>query len=128
MVPRYSVLVVDPLEETREVLRSALEPHGVRILATDEPAQGLALARRHGPQLVVLDVEHLAAAGPELSDRFVAQSRHGSMSLLLIGSAQRRADFLPAGEFIAKPYHYAPLIRKIEELLAQYRQPVARAA
>ncbi len=127
MVPRYSVLVVDPLEETREVLRSALEPHGIRILATDEPAQGLALARRHGPQLVVLDVEHLAAAGPELSSGFAAQSRQSHMALLLIGSA-RGADFLPAGEFIAKPYHYAPLIRKIEELLAQHQQPVARAA
>ena len=34
LAPRYSVLIVDPLEETREVLRTALESRGVRILAT----------------------------------------------------------------------------------------------
>ncbi|MBI2827308.1 MAG: hypothetical protein HYX69_21760 [Planctomycetia bacterium] len=128
MVPRYSVLVVDPLEETREVLRTALEPRGVRILATDQPARGLALAREHAPDLIVLDVEHLQAAPATVADDFAAQSRRHATPLVLIGSARHRRGRVPAGEFVAKPYHYGPLIRKIEELLAQVPQPVAKAA
>ena len=82
MAPRYSVLIVDPLEETREVLRTALESRGVRILATDEPARGLALAREHGPDLIVLDVEHLATAPQRLSDGF-RSSTCGSIRTVL---------------------------------------------
>jgi len=130
LAPRYSVLIVDPMEETREVLRSALESRGVRILATDEPARGLALAREHGPDLIVLDIEHLAAAPERLSDGFAAQCRARSTPLVLLGNARapRGGRVVPNGEFVSKPYHYAPLIRKIEELLDQYQQPIARAA
>lgn len=127
MVPRYSVLIVDPLEETHEVLRTALEPRGVRILCTGQPAQGLAMARKHDPHLIVLDVEHLANSGNVAND-FAAQSRQPARSLLLIGGRQQNATATPPGEFVRKPYHYGPLIRKIEELLASYQQPVARAA
>jgi CheY-like chemotaxis protein len=127
LVPRYRVLVVDPLEETREVLRTALELRGVRILATGEPAQGLALARQHVLDLIVLDVEHLASAPTAVADDFAAQSRERSTPLLLIGGRARR-DGVPPERFVSKPYHYGPLIRKIEELLASYQQPVARAA
>jgi CheY-like chemotaxis protein len=128
LVPRYSVLIVDPLEETHEVLRLALEPRGVRVLATGEPVQGLALARKHIPHLIVLDVEHLAAAATDVTNDFAAQSRERATPLLLIGGRGRRAEGTPPGEFVRKPYHYGPLIRKIEELLASYQQPVARAA
>ena len=44
------------------------------------------------------------------------------------GDVAARSDLLPPGEFVRKPYHYGPLIRKIEELLASYQQSVARAA
>jgi len=128
LVPRYSVLIVDPLEETHEVLRAALAPRGVRILATDQPAVGLALARRHVPDLIVLDVEHVSNASVGRQDDFAAQSRQHSTPLLLLGGKQPGRAGAPAGEFVRKPYHYGPLIRNIEELLASCQQPVARAA
>ena len=37
--------------------------------------------------------------------------------LVVLATARRQADRLPSGEFVAKPYHYGPLIRRIEELL-----------
>ena len=128
MLPRFSVLIVDPLEETHEVLRTALEPQGVRIYATGEPALGARLMRQHVPDLIVLDAEHLAASPQSVADDFAAQSRARSTPLLLIGGTLRQGKVATAGEMVRKPYHYGPLIRKIEELLAAYQQPVARAA
>ena len=34
----------------------------------------------------------------------------------------------PEGEFVRKPYHYGPLIRKIEELLARSAMPETEMA
>jgi CheY-like chemotaxis protein len=39
--------------------------------------------------------------------------------LVLLGSLRGLRDRLPEGEFVSKPYHYGPLIRRIEELLAR---------
>ena len=36
---------------------------------------------------------------------------------MLLGNLRGWRTLLPQGEFVPKPYHYAPLIRKIEQLL-----------
>ncbi len=115
-----SVLIVDPSEETREVLRSALAGRGLRILSASAAAAGLALAREHCPDLIVLDLE-CDDDGQRASGGFAEQSREHATPLVLLGSVRRSGQMLPRGEFIAKPYHYAPLIRKIEALLAARR-------
>ena len=116
------------MDETHEVLRTALEPRGVRVLATAKPALALALARKHKPDVIVLDVEHLASSAPGISEDFAAQSRELRTPLLLLGGKLSRGNAGPAGELLRKPYHYGSLIRRIEELLASHQQPVARAA
>jgi CheY-like chemotaxis protein len=120
LLAKRSVLVVDPLEETQEVLRAALERRGIRILAASRRQQGLELAREHHPDLIVLDLEcdsaGSAAAGVAI------ESLAGDTPLVMLGSARGQRP-LPAGQIVAKPYHYAPLIRKIEELLDAARRP-----
>ena len=122
-----SVLIVDRSEETREVLQTALERRGVKTFAAGRARRGLELARRHHPNLIVLDLE-LDTTGPdELSADFVEHSRTEDAPLVMIGSARREGPPAPRGEFVVKPYHYATLIRKIEQLLSTTRQPVTRS-
>jgi DNA-binding NtrC family response regulator len=111
-----SVLIVDRSQETREVLQTVLERRGVRTLAAGRAEMGLALAREHRPDLVVLDLETEGVPAGQFSD----QPR-----LILLGSMCRRAARPRSGQFVAKPYHYGPLIRKIEELLYD-RRPEAQ--
>jgi DNA-binding response OmpR family regulator len=111
-------LIVDCSEETSEVLGTALGRRGVRILSARRARQGLELARTHHPDLIVLDleVEEAALGEGELSAWFAGQSRADPAPLVILGTARRR-DPLLQGEFVAKPYHYGPLVRRIEELL-----------
>lgn len=116
LVPRSSVLIVDGSTESRQVLRTALERRGMRIFEAARAEDGLALARRHRPDLIVLDLEIAATDdGTEPGD-FAAWAADYDTSLVLLGTARRRAT-APAGQFVAKPYHYQPLILKIEQLL-----------
>jgi two-component system cell cycle response regulator len=116
-----SVLVVDQVEETGEVLRAALEGR-VRVFSAGKARLGLEMAREHRPDLIVLDLE--LARGPagdssaSMHDEFRAQTASGDAPLVLLGTARRS---LPTGsqEFMAKPYHYGSLVRKIEELLEE---------
>lgn len=115
-----SVLIVDPLEETREVLKTALARRGMTTLCAAKASSGLDLARRHHPDLIVLDVELDGPADPadseDLAGAFAEQAKRDDASLVMLGTVRRQSR--PAsGEFVAKPYHYGPLIRRIEEML-----------
>ncbi|MCE5269437.1 MAG: hypothetical protein LLG00_16295 [Planctomycetaceae bacterium] len=147
-----NVLIVDRSEETREVLQTVLERRGVRTLTTGKPETGAELAQRHHPELIVLDLESLdgsdaslrragilpatSPAGnetgkmPDLQDDRADTSMSAASSqseyqpqLVLLGSLRGWRDQAPAGEFVAKPYHYGPLIRRIEELLGGKARP-----
>jgi CheY-like chemotaxis protein len=126
MDDQRSVLIVDRSEETREVLQTVLERHGVRTLSAGHSAAGLELARQHHPDLIVLDLElddvdrcaaELAADWPQNTP-----ARQYQPHLVLLGNLRRWRDRAQGGEFVPKPYHYGPLIRKIEELLAHEQQ------
>ena len=118
---RHSVLVVDDSEETREVLQTALSRRGMQILSTSRAADALELARQHHPDLIVLDLELDKSEGRKLAGPLAEQSRADRAPLVMLGSVRRGGQRLPQGEFVAKPYHYGPLIRRIEELLEKAR-------
>lgn len=115
MVSQRSVLIVDESADSREVLRTVLEQRGMKILEASQPDEGLNLARRHRPDLIVLDLE-LESSPPEYPSELAAQASHHT-PLVLLGSARRQVGGRHVGEFMSKPYHYAPLVRRIEQLL-----------
>lgn len=112
-----SVLVVDRSEDTQEVLRAALERAGVQILSASGAQRGLELARQHLPDVIVLDADVADSPAEEVFEPFARQARDYATPLVVLGGVWRNKRDLPSGEFVSKPYHYAPLIRKIEALL-----------
>lgn len=125
-----SVLIVDRSEETREVLRTALERRGMRIFAASRVQRGLELARRHQPDLIVLDLEVDDSAPEEICAPFAEHAQGHHTPMVILGNLRRLSDDSQdgkAGEVVSKPYHYGPLIRKIEELLSVPGEYCARS-
>lgn len=133
MLARPSLLVVDPSEETREVLRTALASRGREVLASARADEGLKLAHTSHPKVVVIDLECETARAATVVEDFRDSADGAPPSILMLGTARqsRQAEFEAAtqrGQFVRKPYHYGALIRKIEELLAEHEQSADRAA
>jgi CheY-like chemotaxis protein len=117
LVPNRSVLIVDPSDESRSVLRTILEHRGLRIFEASRAEEGLELARSHRPDLIVVDLEVAPAEDDSVSAGYEAESRHNQAALTLLGNVRRASADAPREGFVSKPYHYAPLVRKIESLL-----------
>ena len=64
-----------------------------------------------------LDLEADAAVDEHIQDQYDAESRDHDARLVVLGRTSRFKRTLPEDRIVSKPYHYAPLIRKIEELL-----------
>jgi CheY-like chemotaxis protein len=109
---------VDRSEDSRQVLRTVLERRGVRTWEAAEARRGVELARQHHPQVIVLDLESGDADQEEIRDQYQAESKEHDVYLLVIGRSVSYERILPKDRILAKPYHYAPLVRTIEALLA----------
>ena len=116
--PRPSVLIVDRSEDSREVLRTVLEKRGVRTWEAAEARQGVELARRHHPQVIVLDLDAGDAEQQDIRDQYQAESNEHDAYLVVIGRSRSYEQILPKDRILAKPYHYGPLVRTIETLLS----------
>jgi len=110
-----SVLIVEPSADEREVLRTVLERRGLRIWEAAGVERGLELARKHHPEVIVLDADANRSGNESIQAEFDATSTDQHSSLIVLGRISRDRS-LPAGQVIAKPYHFGPLIHKIEQL------------
>jgi DNA-binding response OmpR family regulator len=128
LVTKRSVLVVDRSEETREVLTTALERRGWRTFAASRAQRGLELAREHRPDLIVLDLEIDESPPEVLYEPFARETAGRHTPLLVLSGVRRGKPALKAAEIVSKPYHYGPLIRRIEELLDASERALARSA
>jgi len=114
---RRSVLIVDRSEETREVLQTALNRRGVQTFTAKHASEGVELDRRHHPDLIVLDLEADDIDQEHRTPPFWADWADNNIPVILLGNLRRNRPQIPGSEFVSKPYHYGPLIRRIEEIL-----------
>lgn len=112
------VLIVDRSIENQEVLSAALSSRGVQALLATDAAQGLEHVSRSAPDCMVLDVESIPEHA-EGSAALASAARDFGERLIVLGAVRRQGDRFGGGSFVAKPYHYGPLIRTIEALLEQ---------
>jgi two-component system KDP operon response regulator KdpE len=112
------ILIVDASRESRDILRLLLEHRGATTIEADRAEQAADLADRFHPDLIVFDAESdQSGTGEPTNDLRKAACRNDTPIVILGKVRQPHGDF-PTGQFVAKPYHYGPLIRKIDDLLA----------
>jgi CheY-like chemotaxis protein len=112
------VLIVDASRESREVLRMLLELRGATTIEAEDPEQALQLTHAVRPDLIVLDTDSdSTTTGTPTNDLREAASRNHT-PIVILGKLRQLHGNLESGQIVAKPYHYGPLIRKIDGLLA----------
>jgi two-component system nitrogen regulation response regulator NtrX len=106
-VPKPRILVIDDEAAIRDSLRMTLEYEGYECLTAATGQEGLALADREAPDLVLLDVKMPGMDGLEVLDRLRAAnealpviviSGHGTISTAV--EATKKGAF----DFIEKPF------------------------
>lgn len=112
-----SVLLVESEAETREVLSTILQLRGMRIFQAEEPHAGLQLAREERPDVIVLDFDQ-HAMDDGLQNEFAAETRHPHSGLIVLSTTPPTRQ-VTKDRFIAKPFHYGPLVQTIERLVGK---------
>ncbi|OHB68085.1 MAG: two-component system response regulator [Planctomycetes bacterium RBG_13_63_9] len=116
------MLLVDDDREIVESLRGALEAHGYAIIVARDGNQGLAMAEREDPDLVILDMMMPKRSGFLVLER-LRRTRPVPLRVIMItaneGSRHKAyAEMLGVDDYIRKPFAMDRLIDSVNRLLA----------
>lgn len=115
------ILLVDDDAEIIEAMRFALESKGYQVLVARDGNQGLAMAEREDPDLMVLDMMMPKRSGFLVLEK-LRRSRPVPLRVVMItaneGSRHKAyAEMLGVDDYLRKPFAMDRLIATVERLL-----------
>ena len=116
------ILLVDDDREIVESMRIALESSGYEILVARDGNQGLAMAERDNPDLVILDMMMPKRSGFLVLEK-LRRSRPVPLRIVMITANEGNrhkayAEMLGVDDYIRKPFAMDRLLNSVERLLA----------
>jgi DNA-binding response OmpR family regulator len=123
----YKILVIDDETATLTMFRLFLTAYGFQVWVAEDGESGLALARRHSPDIVFTDLKMPNMDGFEvlkeikrmaLDTEVIVITGHGDMDLIV------QALNLDATDFINKPISRTALDAALRRATERLRQPV----
>jgi two-component system cell cycle response regulator DivK len=116
------VLVVEDQEDNRQILRDLLGSVGYDVSEAWNGEAGIAAAKEHRPDLILMDIQLPLLDGYEATRRIKADPELKNIPLIVITSYALSGDEGKAREagcdaYVAKPYSPRQLLAKIREFL-----------
>lgn len=116
------ILLVDDDTEIIESMRLALEANGYQVLVARDGNQGLVMAEREDPDLVILDMMMPKRSGFLVLEK-LRRTRRIPMRVIMVtaneGSRHKAyAEMLGVDDYIRKPFAMDRLLDAVHRLLA----------
>jgi DNA-binding response OmpR family regulator len=116
------ILLVDDDAEIIDAMRYALEKQGFQIFIARDGNQGLAMAEREDPDLVILDMMMPKRSGFLVLEK-LRRTREVPVRVIMVtaneGSRHKAyAEMLGVDDYIRKPFAMDKLIEAVQRLLA----------
>jgi len=120
------ILVVDDDAKIRAVVRRGLSYEGYRVVEATSGEEGLAKAREHLPDLVVLDVMLPGIDGLEVTRRLRAAG--DETAILMLTARDEISDRVMgletgADDYLVKPFSFEELLARVHALLRRRATP-----
>lgn len=116
---KAAILVIEDEAHIRSFLRISLEAHGYRVLEARTGDDGLSLAGRGQPQLVIVDLGLPDMDGQEVIERLREWSEVPILVLSVRGDEKEKVQALDSGanDYVTKPAAISELMARVRVLL-----------
>jgi len=135
-----SVLIVNDAPEQLGLMQRLLVKAGYSVFTAEDGVQGLNLAKKNKPDLVISDVTMPHMNGLEFCKQLRSDTELKAVPILLVSALQKDTDSIVAGlragadDYLEVPFDSTRLVAKVARLLersrleANYRDLVERAS
>jgi len=121
---KKTILSVEDTAGIRRLIRMTLEYMGFHVLEAADGAEGLAMARQHRPDLVLMDVRMPGISGLSACETMRSDSVLQGIPVVMLSSADHQADIdagLASGAkaYLVKPFQPVELIELVTRLIEE---------
>lgn len=126
------MLVVDDVEDNRELLATVLRDEGFVVTTAADGVEALEVAARERPSVILMDLAMPRMDGFDAIERLRSEE-HGRAAFIIVVSAfddrrsHARARDLGADAFLVKPYAPRDVVALVERASADLHPPRAAA-
>ena len=117
-----SILLVDDDAEIIDSMRTILEAKGYAVLVARDGSQGVAVAERENPDLVVLDMMMPKRSGFLVLEKLRREYDHPVRIIMVTANEGNRhrayAEMLGVDDYIRKPFPMDRLLESVQKLLS----------
>jgi two-component system cell cycle response regulator DivK len=116
------ILVVEDQEDNRRILRDLLSSAGYEVIEALTGDEGVAMARAHSPDLILMDIQLPVMDGYEAMRRIKSDSALHQIPIIAVTSYALSGDDLKAQQagcdaYVSKPFSPRLLLSKIREFV-----------
>jgi DNA-binding response OmpR family regulator len=125
---KHTILIADDDPEILTMLGIRLSKKGYQVLEAVDGNQTLSLARKHKPDLVLLDVMMPGKNGWEVAKELRADEDLASVGIVMLTAIGEKVNEMTsplygADAYVDKPFDFADLETKIKSVLAERALP-----
>ena len=125
---RGKILVVEDEGDIRDLIRHHLEREQFRVITAGSGEEGLQLAKRESPDLVLLDLMLPGMDGLEVCRSLRAASETRNIPIVMLTARAEDADVvsgleLGADDYITKPFRPRVLLARLRAVLRRHEPP-----
>jgi DNA-binding response OmpR family regulator len=119
MSDNKKIVVIDDEQSVREVVQAYLEKDGYHVFVAGNGGDGLALAERMNPALIVLDLMLPDVSGEEICSEIRSRSDVPILMLTAKASEEERVAGLVSGadDYLVKPFSPRELVARVRAVL-----------
>jgi two-component system, cell cycle response regulator DivK len=114
------ILVIEDHQDNRRILRDLLGSAGYTVIEAETGEEGVALAQREVPDLILMDIQLPGLDGYEATRRIKAQAALRRIPIIAVTSYALSGDDVKAFQagcdaYVTKPFSPRALLAKIRE-------------
>jgi two-component system cell cycle response regulator DivK len=118
------ILVVEDTEDNRRIIRDLLTSFGYELIEAADGAEGVALAEKERPDLILMDIQLPVLDGYEATRRIRAIPDLAQVPIIAVTSYALSGDEAKTREagcdgYVAKPFSPRQLLAKVREFLPE---------
>jgi len=116
------ILVVEDTEDNRQIIRDLLSSVGYELIEAADGAEGVALAQKERPDLILMDIQLPEIDGYEATRRIRAVPELAKVPIIAVTSYALSGDEAKTREagcdgYVAKPFSPRDLLAKVRQFL-----------